>query len=115
MDPLEAKASRHRLRNPPFLILLLCVLALIIAISLLIWTTGGDPTYDQSNEAVFSRDKTALLISTNHYKKPDYHEVYRHTGSIQQLNTYLQTLDPYSKYLSSREAAFIERRNRKNR
>lgn len=98
-----------------FLFLLICAIALIIAIAIAIHeTTVHQPDAPPTTD-VYSRKKTAQIVSSNHYNKPDYNEVYRHTNSIEELNRYLRSLDPYSKYLHSEEATFIEKRNRKER
>ena len=104
-----------RLQKSLFLILLICGIVLIAAISVLVLKTdepGADSDFESN---LYSRDEVAFTISSSHYKEPDYEEVYKHTNSIQDLNAYLQTLDPYSKYMTSGEVIFLEKRNRKNR
>lgn len=59
--------------------------------------------------------KVAALIASNHYMSPDYNEVYRHTGTVDALNDYLRTLDPYSKYFISKQARFFAKRNQGSR
>jgi len=115
MHRTEGSADHRWWRNPLFLLLLFCAIALIIAIAITIKQTSNHQPDAPSANNMYSRDKTALIVSSNHYKKPDYNEVYRHTNSIEELNRYLKTLDPYSKYLSSEEATFIKKRNRKKR
>jgi carboxyl-terminal processing protease len=115
MDRSGSTADSYWWRNPLIIIALLCAITLVVTIPIVIWKTTEHGTNGQSDNKLFSRDKTALIVSSNHYKIPDYNEVYRHTSSIEALNAYLQTLDPYSKYLSPEEATFIEKRNRKNR
>lgn len=97
------------------MLLLFSAIALIIAILVAIRETTQNSANTHSATAVYRRDTAALIVSSDHYKRPPYAEVYDHTGSIGELNNYLQTLDPYSRYLGAEEAAFIEKRNRKNR
>jgi len=104
-----------RLQKSLFLILLICGIVLIAAISVLVLKTdesGADSDFESN---LYSRDEVAFTISSSHYKEPDYEEVYKHTNSIRDLNAYLKTLDPYSKYSTSEEVIFLEKRNRKNR
>jgi len=115
MDRSGGTADHRWWRNPLFLILLICAITLVVTIPIVIRETTEHGSIEQSDNKLFSRDKMALIVSSNHYKQPNYNEVYSHTNSIEQLNTYLQTLDPYSKYLSPEEATFIEKRSRKNR
>ncbi|MEN8130254.1 MAG: S41 family peptidase [Pseudomonadota bacterium] len=93
------------------LIVLLCGLFLIVTIPEVVQKVANS----QLDNNIHSRDKTASIVSSNHYKEPDYKEVFKHTNSIQDLNEYLKTLDPYSKYLTSKEAIFLEKRNKKYR
>ena len=104
-----------RLRYPLILIVLLCGIVLIVAIPELVRKTAKPGAHTEFDNKIHSRDKTAFIVSSNHYKEPDYKEVYKHTSSIQDLNAYLKTLDPYSKYLSSKEAIFLEKRSGKYR
>jgi len=104
-----------RLQKSLFLILLICGIVLIAAISVLVLKTdesGADSDFESN---LYSRDEVAFTISSSHYKEPDYEEVYKHTNSIRDLNAYLKTLDPYSKYSTAEEVIFLEKRNRKNR
>jgi len=103
------------LQKSLFLILLICAIFLIVAIAVLVRKTpesGADSGFENK---IYSRDEVAFTVSSNHYKEPDYKKVYEHTNSIQDLNAYLKTLDPYSKYMTSEEAIFLEKRNSKNR
>ncbi len=104
-------ANRTRLRKPLLLIVLLCGIFLIVTVPAVVQKVANT----QLDNKVHSRDKTAFIVSSNHYKEPDYKEVYKHINSIQDLNAYLKSLDPYSKYLTSKEAIFLEKRNKKYR
>ena len=104
-----------RLLKPLFLIVLLCGIVIIVAMPELVRKTAKPGAHTEFDNKIDSRDKTAFIVSSNHYKEPDYEEVYKHTNSIQDLNAYLKTLDPYSKYLSSKEAIFLEKRSGKYR
>lgn len=107
--------NRTSVQKTLFLILLLCGIILIITISALVRKTAEPETDTGSDNKIYSRDETASIVSTNHYQEPDYREVYNYANSIQGLNAYLKTLDPYSKYMTSEEAIFLEKRNRKYR
>ena len=102
-----------RLQKALFLILLICAIVLIVAISVLFQKTDESRADSDFESKVYSRDEVAFTVSSNHYKEPDYKAVYRHANSIKDLNAYLKTLDPYSKYMTSGEAIFLEKRNRK--
>jgi carboxyl-terminal processing protease len=115
MDHTGGTAEHRWWRNPLFLFLLFCAIALVIAIAVAIRPTNNQQPDAPSANNTYSRDKTTLIVSSSHFKSPDYNEVYRHTSSIEELNEYLKTLDPYSKFLRSEEATFIEIRNRKER
>ena len=106
-------AGRNKLRKPLYLVVLLCGVLLLVTMPGVvrkIIAPGANGLFDNK---IHNRDNTAFIVSSNHYKGPDYKEVYKHSNSIQDLNAYLKTLDPYSKYLTSREAIFIEKRSRK--
>ena len=103
------------LQKSLFLILLICAIVLIIAITVLVRKTDESGADSDLESRIYSRDEVAFTVSSNHYMEPGYKEVYKHTNSIEDLNAYLKTLDPYSKYMTSEEAIFLEKRNRKNR
>lgn len=103
------------LQKSLFLILFICAIVLIITITVLVRKTDESGADSDLESSLYSRDEVAFTVSSNHYMEPDYEEVYQHTNSSQELNAYLKTLDPYSKYMSSEEAIFLEKRNRNNR
>lgn len=109
----EYSSSKVR-KYLPFVSLLAVAIASITAVIVAHQLTQPD-TGKQLAESPLNRNRLAYLVSNKHYRLPDYQEVYRHTHSIQELDHYLHTLDPYSKYLSSAEVAFIKERSNKSR
>ena len=103
------------LQKSLFLILLACGITLIVTISVLVLNAAKSGEDSDFGSRIYSREDVAFTVSSNHYKEPGYREVYKHTNSIQDLNAYLKTLDPYSKYMTSEETTFLDKRNRKYR
>ncbi len=108
-----SNGTRYRTRI--FLIILLCVFSLIAIVTIVFQRTTTQETKLQSGTKIHTKGKIASIVSTNHYKKPEFYEVYKHTNTIQEFNAYLKTIDPYSKYLTTKETVFLDKRNRKQR
>lgn len=104
-----------RLRTRLFLISLLCVFSLIAIVTIVFQRITTQDKNLQSDSKIHAKGKIASIVSTNHYKKPEFYEVYKHTNTIQEFNAYLKTIDPYSKYLTTKETIFYDKRNRKQR
>lgn len=57
----------------------------------------------------------AGIVSRNHYKNPAYETVLANSGSSEDLQNYLNSLDPYSRLISSDQFRFIEIRAKSER
>ena len=103
------------LRTHFFLIFLLCIISLIAIVMIFFQRVTTQEQKLESGYKIQTKGKLATIVSNNHYKKPEFYEVYKHTNTIQGFNAYLKTIDPYSKYLTTKETLFHDKRNRKQR
>lgn len=63
--------------------------------------------------SIKEKQRIGIIISSNHFKKPRITQKSLH--DTVSLNHYLSQLDPYSKYISAKEAAFKKKRGKARR